>query len=151
MKRSMRHLFAFALTLGIFGFLAGDLHAQGKPAAVEVILVKAGNDGEGVDSSLSAYAGTLQRLFRFKSYRQSSRQTLKLDPSGEDSISMAGGQTLTLKGLGPSGGGLKADIDWRRGSKRLLHTRINLQPGSPAVLGGPRSKEGTWLLILTLR
>jgi hypothetical protein len=128
-----------------------SLHAAPDSATVEVILVQASNGEGGVDSALRQYAGNLQRLFRFKSYSQSSRQALRLSVPGEGSVSLAGGQTLSIRSDDASGKGLKAEIDWKRGSQSLLHTRINLRPGNPAVLGGPKSKDGTWLLILQLK
>lgn len=141
------------LLLIILMALCSGLPAQAEEgsARVQVILVQASNSDGGVDRSLREYAGNLERLFRFKSYRQSSRQTLRLNVPGEGSVSLAGGQTLTIRSDGGSRGGLKAEISWKRGSKSLLHTRINLRPGSPAVLGGPRSQDGTWLLILQLK
>ena len=137
------------ILLTLFAGLSAQV-AEGS-ASVQVILVQASNQEGGVDRALKPYAGNLERLFRFKSYRQSSRQTLRLDTPGEGSVSLAGGQVLTIRSDAGSKGSLKAEISWKRGSKSLLHTRINLRPGSPAVLGGPRSKDGTWLLILQLK
>jgi hypothetical protein len=151
MNTSIRtiHLLALAITFLLVGLPTA--HAAGDSAAVQVILVQAGDGDDGVDASLREYAGNLERLFRFKSYKQSSRQTLRLSVPGEGSVSLAGGQSLSIRSDGGAGDGLKAEISWNRGSKSLLHTRINLRPGSPAVLGGPQSKDGTWLLILELK
>jgi hypothetical protein len=120
-------------------------------ARIEVILVKAGNGEGGVDAALRPYAPTLQRLFRFQQYELVSRKPLRLDVPGEGAVSLSGGQALTVSAASGAGSGIKADLDWTRGSKRLLHTRIQLRTGSPAVLGGPRSDDGTWLLILELK
>jgi hypothetical protein len=121
-------------------------------ASVEVILVEAGPGEGGVDKSLRQYAGTLERLFRFNSYRQVGRKQIRLNVPGSGSTSLPGGQSLKLEANKGSGRGLMADLNWTRGGKGLLHTKIKLQPGRPAVLGGPRTKSGgTHLLILTLR
>lgn len=149
MKIQLQIFFFVIFTAG-FAVLP-PLHGESGAAraSIEVILVKAGDGGGGVDRSLRPYASTLQRLFRFKSYEQAGRTTLQTSVPGESSRNLAGGQSITIS-ASPSSKGLKADIDWSRGSKRLLHTRIHLQPGRPAVLGGPRSNDGTWLLILRL-
>jgi hypothetical protein len=150
MKNSSRYL-SFLIVLLLFaGLLTPVSAAAADNARVEVILVRAGNGEAGVDAALRPYASTLQRLFRFQRYEMVSRKSMRLSLPGDGSVSLSGGQELTVSAAS-SGSGIKADIDWTRGSKRLLHTRIQLRPGSPAVLGGPRSESGTWLLILQLK
>ena len=125
---------------------AADANAQ-----LDVYLVKAGDGSGGVDKSLRPFASTLQRLFRFQSYALEGKRTVRLTVPGESSVNLTQGQQLTVKASEVQGPGLKAEVEWKRGGKRLLHTRINLRPGNPAVLGGPRSEDGTWLLILQQR
>jgi hypothetical protein len=143
----------FTLILVAAGILLpGAQLSAADSASVEVILVEAGPGEGGVDKSLRQYAGTLERLFRFNSYRQVGRKQIRLNVPGSGSTSLPGGQTLKLEANEGNGRGLMADLNWTRGGKRLLHTKIKLQPGRPAVLGGPRTKSGgTHLLILTLR
>jgi hypothetical protein len=141
------------LILAVGSPFSSSLHAAGESARIEVILVEAGNGDQGVDPALRQYAATLQRLFRFGSYKQVASRTIRLDVPGEESVSLGAGQSLTLSGKQNSGKGLMAELTWTRGSKRLLHTRIQLRPGTPAVLGGPRSGKdnGSYLLILESR
>lgn len=143
----------FPLILVAIGVLTqGTELSAAETASVEVILVEAGPGNGGVDKSLKQYAGTLERLFRFDSYRQVGRKQIRLKVPGSGSTSLPGGQSLKLQANEGNGRGLMADLSWTRGGKRLLHTKIKLQPGRPAVLGGPRTKSGgTHLLILTLR
>jgi len=151
MKNSLRIIsMILALTL-MSGMLANDLGAAEDNARIEMILVQAGNGDGGVDSSLKPYAGTLQRLFRFKSYRQIKKQGMNLSIPGSTSASLGSGQTLKISADESGKNVLRADIEWKRGGKNLLHTRIQLRPGNPAVLGGPKSEDGTWLVILVLR
>lgn len=114
---------------------------------VEVLLVRAVDGENGIDAALRPYANNLKRLFRFNSYELVSRKSLRLDLPGEAGTVLAAGQSLTLR----SGEDLKADIEWKRGKQLLLHTRMQMRGGKPAVLGGPRGREGTWLLILQLK
>ena len=138
------------LVLLMAGFITVPLQAQGD-ARVSVILVEASNDGGGVDGSLRPYASTLQRMFRFNTYKQASRGTVRLSVPGEGGTGLPGGQNLSLKAIEGGGGGLVAEVNWTRGGKSLLRTRIQLKGSNPAVLGGPRTDSGaTQLLILRL-
>jgi hypothetical protein len=150
MKLSSRYLSILAVIFLLAGLFVPAGADAADNARVEVILVRAGNGEPGVDPGLRAYASTLQRLFRFERYEMVSRKSMHLALPGEGAVALSGGQKLRVSAAA-AGSGVKADVDWTRGSKRLLHTRIQLRPGSPAVLGGPRSESGTWLLILQLK
>ena len=151
MKISIRTLLSLSFLILLAGLLTPLRAEAADNARIDVILVKAGSGEGGVDRALRPYASTLQRLFRFQQYELVSRKPLRVNLPGDGSVALPGGQQLSLSATASPGPGIKADIDWIRGSKRLLHTRIQLRPGSPAVLGGPRSKNGTWLLILQLK
>ncbi len=151
MKNIRRTLSRALILLPVLIAVPNPLLAQ-ETARVEVILVEANNSGKGVDNSLRPYAATLQRLFRFNSYKALSKRSIRAKVPGGGSTSLPGGGELSLTVSGSDGRGLVAEAEWRRGGKRLLHTRIQLRSGSPAVLGGPRTRDGsTQLLILTLR
>jgi len=132
------------------GLLNTSLLAQ-ESARVSVILVEASNNQGGVDSSLREYASTLQRMFRFGTYKQVSRSGINVRIPGEGTTGLPGGQQVSLKAVEGNGSMLVAEINWTRGNKSLLRTRIQLRGDNPAVLGGPRTSEGaTQLLILRL-
>lgn len=125
------------------------IQAQGtSSASIEVILVEASNSDAGTDASLKPHASTLKRLFNFKSYKQISRKTTKVNLPGEQSLKLGNGTELKISAR--SGGKqLSADFDWRQGKRSLVHTRLQLNSGKPAVLGGPRSKDGNYLILIT--
>ena len=149
MKNPARKFILTGLILLMAGFLNTPLQAQ-ESARVSVILVEASNGSGGVDGSLKPHAATLQRMFRFSTYKQVSRGSIRVNVPGEGSTGLPGGQQLSLKAM-EGGGGLVAELDWTRGGKSLLRTRIQLRGSNPAVLGGPRTSGGaTQLLILKL-
>ena len=153
MKTPRRHLFTIIGLATAYLLLAPALQAAGSTESVQVILVDASNAEGGVDGALRPYAGPLQRLFRFKSYQQLARRSFKLEVPGEGSVELPGGQRLVLKAGERKGPGFVAELTWSRGNTRLLHTRIQLRPGNPAVLGGPASGRdgGNYLLILEIQ
>jgi hypothetical protein len=130
---------------------AHQLAAAEREASIEVLVVRASNGEGGVDSALRGYASNLQRLFRFGSYQQEGRKEVRVKVPGEQRVGLGRDQSLQLRVSPDEGSSLRADVKWQRGDKTLLHTRIQLNPGSPAILGGPRSRDGTHLLILRLR
>lgn len=136
------------LLLVILPSIAQAEPSQSAKAELQVILVEATNNGKGIDAGLKSYASNFQRLFRFDSYKEVQRSSAKLSLPGESNVSLSNGTTLAISA---SNGGptLLADLEWKRGRSSLLHTRLKLKRGTPAVLGGPRSKDGNYLLIIT--
>ena len=126
-----------------------SLASAATSANVEVILVEANNGGSGVDASLSAYTSTLKRLFKFDSYRKVSSNRVALDMPGEAVTTLGGqGGQLTMQAGVSEGNLIRTDLNWTRNGKKLLHTRLQLRKGTPALLGGPRSGDGSYLLLI---
>lgn len=144
------HKYTLACLLFLFGFIAQNTFAESSTstAQIEVILVKASNGSDTIDSSLRAYSDTLQRLFRFKSYQQVSRDSFKVNMPGKSTAQLGQGNRLVIDAT-PTRDGVVADLNWSAG----IHARLNLKKGIPAVLGGPKIKgeEGTYLLIILLK
>ncbi|MEO0795095.1 MAG: hypothetical protein AAFX93_08035 [Verrucomicrobiota bacterium] len=139
----------FALFALLLGFTTQRAAAQ-ESTKVEVILVMASNSGKGVDSSLKPYAGNLQRIFNFNSFQQRDRKTLNISIPGGTSTNLYGGTRLRIGLQAIKDGRLPADIDWSRGRDRLLKTLVRLNPGTPAIVGGPQAEDntGSYLLII---
>ncbi len=149
MKQHYRRL---ALLLLLATPFYGSVHAnEHSKASIEVILVEASNSGSGVDGSLSRYTGTLKRLFKFDSYQQVSRKNLKIDLPGITQSQIGNGNHLKIEAGSSKNGTLSAGLNWTKNKKTLLRTRLNLNSGKPAVLGGPRSKNGSYLLLIILK
>ncbi|MEM1221299.1 MAG: hypothetical protein AAGH40_00940 [Verrucomicrobiota bacterium] len=147
MNRNLPILSLILLTI-LSGYLSAQPASKSGSASLEIILVEASNSGGGIDRSLQPYAGNLKRLFRFDSYREVQRSQTRLDLPGSTNLSLKNGTTLQIKGSN-DGQTLQADLNWKRKGSSLLHTNLRLKKGTPAVLGGPRSKNGSYLLIIT--
>lgn len=117
------------------------------PVQVEVILVRASEGEAAVDANLKPYAATLQRLFRFDRYQTLARQNVTLQ-GAQERVSLGSGQALRLQLDESSARRARVEVEWTRGSTRLLQTRIQLTDQLPAVLGGPRGEDGILLLLV---
>lgn len=144
--------FILALVFGLFALAPAQAQAQER-TQIEVILVMASNSGQGVDQQLEPYAETLQRLFRFSTYEQKDRKVLSVSVPGGITTNLFGGTQLKVGTQAVSDGKLPANLDWRRGDRKLLRTMIRLNPNTPAVVGGPQAENstGTYLLIVKWR
>ncbi|MGE9295593.1 MAG: hypothetical protein ACQKBV_04835 [Puniceicoccales bacterium] len=142
------------ILLTAFAFALAPTSAQAQETArIEVILVMASNSGQGVDPSLKPYADTLQRLFAFNSYQQRDRKQLSIPMPGGQTTNLFGGTTLQLGLQLPADGKLPVDLNWQRGKEKLLRTVLRLNPGTPAIVGGPQAENntGSYLLIVNWR
>lgn len=127
---------------------APQAHAATESANIQIILVEASNGDAGVAPSLRAFGPTLQRLFRFNQYREVNRRNLRVAVPGSSTTALGTGQRIELTAAPLEGRALPLELNWTRGSTRLVHTRIQLNPEHPAVLGGPRSESGATLLLI---
>lgn len=147
MKPSLQ-IVALLLLATAAGLLQAQPTQKTGSASLEIILVEASNSGRGIDKSLEPYAGNLKRLFRFDSYQQVQRARTQLQLPGSAEVSLKNKTALLING---SNGGptIQTDLNWKRGNSSLLRTKLRLKKGTPAVLGGPKSSKGNYLLIIT--
>jgi hypothetical protein len=117
---------------------------------VHAILVIASNHRGESDRRLADYEPTLRRLLRFESYRLAGEGSSSLAVPGKASVALGRGHKLEIETEKSEGKGLRLRINWQDGSRSLMSTGLSLQPGVPAVLGGPSSgNEGeVWAVIL---
>ena len=135
--------------LALLNVLLPANQASAQSAKMEIILVEASNSAKGVDKSLAPYASTLKRLFKFDTYRKASSSRINLDIPGSGSARLGGeGGSLKVSAESLKGNAIRAGLNWTRGNRQLLHTRLQLRKGTPAVLGGPRSGDGSYLLLI---
>ena len=139
----MRIIRLIALTLLVFSSTAFAAEVRG------ILVIAANQKGES-DARLSGYEPTLRRLLRFESYRVAGEGSASLNAPGKASLSLGRGHALKLEAEKSDGKEVRLRVQWQDGPRSLMNTGLSLQPGVPAVLGGPSTgKEGeVWAIII---
>ncbi len=106
-------------------------------ASIQAILITASNEPGRTDARLSRYEPTLRRILRFESYRFAGQGSVSLGIPAEGTISLGNGQHLQLSTEPSRGRSLRLRVRWTQGNRNLMETGLSLNPGTPAVLGGP--------------
>jgi hypothetical protein len=119
-------------------------------ASVQGILITASNDQGNTDSRLSRYEPTLRRILRFESYRYVGEGSTSLDIPANGTIQIGNGHRLEVETEESNGRGVRLRVKWLQGNRTLMETGLTLNPGVPAVLGGPGtgSKGEVYAVIL---
>ena len=128
------------LPLLIFCGLLTSVHAADQ-ASVQAILITASNDPGRTDPRLARYEPTLRRILRFESYRFVGQGSANLASPGSGTINLGNGQQLDITAE-DSSRGLRLRFVWKQGRRTLMETGLSLNPGVPAVLGGPGTGNG---------
>ena len=124
--------------------------AAAEHTSVQAILISASNDQGNTDSRLSRYEPTLRRILRFESYRYVSEGSASLDIPANGTIQIGNGHRLEVETEESNGRGVRLRVKWLQGNRTLMETGLTLNPGVPAVLGGPGtgSKGEVYAVIL---
>lgn len=133
-----------AWVMGMWLALAGLAVPAWAGGSVSIRLVQAGNDGGGVGSGLGDVAQLLQDNLKFKSFQLVSSKSIGLPAKGAAEL----GQGFTAR---CSGTAESLDVAIERGGKRVLSSTVQLQAGTPVILGGFASGGGKMIVILSLR
>lgn len=132
------------------GFITGA-HAADR-ASLQAILITASNESGKTDPRLARYEPTLRRILRFESYRFAGQGSAALTVPGTGTVNLGNGQHLEIA-ADDSSRGLRLRVTWKQGDRTLMETGLSLNPGVPAVLGGPATGKGdeVYAVILTGR
>lgn len=131
--------------------LAAPFTRAADGASVHAILITASNEKGDTDRRLAQYEPTLKRILRFESFRFVGEGSADLPAAGEGSISLGRGHRLELEAEESGRRGVRVKVRWIAGGTRVMDTGLSLQPGVPAVLGGPETgKSGEVFAILVI-
>jgi hypothetical protein len=139
--------FLFLATLLALPALPGR---AAEPVNVRAMLVIASSQRGESDARLAAYEPTLRRVLRFDNYRLAGSGSASLSPTGTTTMNLGREHALLLDVEKSEGRNVRFKVRWTEGGRSLINTGLSLQPGQPAVLGGPSTgKEGeVWAVIL---
>ena len=134
------------MLVGLFALsFSNDAAAQAQSTSVRVDVILASNAGTGVDAQLSAHRGRLLAQFpNFDSFRSAGVQRLNIDVGGQAGFTIPGGGRVTLTYVSAHGGRSTFDVAIPGGS-----ARVETRPGGLFFVGGPRSREGTVILMIS--
>ena len=132
--------FRLLIPLLLFCGLLTSAHAADR-TSVQAILITASNEPGRTDPRLSRYEPTLRRILRFESYRFVGQGSAHLESPGSGTINLGNGQQLDISTEDASRG-LRLRVVWKQGRRTLMETGLSLNPGVPAVLGGPGTGNG---------
>ncbi len=132
-----------ALVMVAWLALAG-LASSAAADSLGIRLVQAANDGSGVGGGLADVAQLLQDNLKFKSFQLVSSKSVGLPASGATEL----GQGFTAR---CSGGADNLSVTIERSGRRVLSSTVQLQRGTPVILGGFSSGAGKMIVILSLR
>jgi hypothetical protein len=107
-------------------------------------LVEASNKGQGVGPGLGDVGPLLQNNLRFNSFRLINSGSLPLPAGGNVSL----GQDLAARCVGDP---RNLSVTILRGSKVVLKSTVELQRGTPFIMGGLPAEGGKLIVVLIVR
>ena len=107
-------------------------------------LVEASDKGQGVGAGLGDVGPLLQNNLRFNSFRLVTSGSLPLPSGGTVSL----GQGLAAR---CSGDQHNLAVSITRGSKVVLQSTVELQRGTPFIMGGLPAEGGKLIVVLLVR
>lgn len=134
----------FLLAAAVLAFAGA---ARGDDVSLRAMLIYASNEPAPLDQRLEKVEYKLRRILQFETYRFLGDASAILQLPGEVTMDLGQGHRLQITAdKGKKGVG--ATVEWWSGEERLLTTRVTIQSGSPAILGGPKHKEGNLIVVL---
>lgn len=115
---------------------------------VSVSLVQATNAPAPPDKRLARLEPRLKKIFQFAGYRQLDAARSRIGVPGETTFKLTDGHRLRVALSPADGRKVRAALVFTRGKQTLIRTTLLLQPGIPAILGGPRYGDGTLILVV---
>ena len=143
--RTLLHILFATVALGaVLGF-SPTVSAQ--QVAVEVRSIAASKTDKGFDDDLSDLKGKLEKVFgSYSTFKQLSRQNVKLDKDQKKSITLPEGSTLKVTFHGFADDLIKLGID----VAGKLSTTLRASPGSTFFQAGLQYGDGILILAITV-
>ena len=126
-----------------------SIAVRAESASVTGVLILATDEAGHTDAKLKLYEPTLRRLFKFQGYEQIGRSRTSMEVPGAGVLNF-GNEKLLIETTGNGNGSIRAKVRWRRGNRTMINTTVQMRPGVPTILGGPKQAGGKGNLIVVL-
>ncbi|MGJ3243278.1 MAG: hypothetical protein ACFE0O_10045 [Opitutales bacterium] len=100
------------------------------------------------DKRLARLEPRLRKIFQFAGYRQLDAARARVAVPGDTTFTLTDGHRLQVALSPADDRKVRAALTFTRGKQTLIRTTLLLQPGVPAILGGPRYRDGTLILVV---
>lgn len=121
--------------------------ATGQTVTMETKLIHATDRPQALDTRLDDIEFRLRRIFQFEHYGFLGESRSIIILPSQTRVELGHGYRLNVQARSRDGR-VAADIEWYRGTDRLLSTSVSQRRGVPAILGGPPHDGGTLILVL---
>lgn len=147
-----RSTFLTLLALALLSLgLANPATLSAEEAQIQATLIMGSNENGGVDGQLQRYERHLKRVFRYDTFKQQGQGSARVAVPGTGSISIGGGNRLSLDVSDAGSDKLRIAAKWTNGGRVLVNTTVVSPRDQPTVLGGPASGGGMLILLLVAR
>ena len=140
-NRCARVIRTCAAALAVLGLARADAQVREDAAMLDVRMVEARTEPGPNDPRLNDIRGELQRNLPYGAFEMKERAAV----SAVDGVAHMGAYTLRA-----SGGAHACQVTIEHKGRVLVQTRLRLQPGKPAVLGGFANERGHRILFVIL-
>jgi hypothetical protein len=148
----MKTILRLTFLLAVLGGLTLTA-AAAERASLQGILISASNEAGQTDRRLAQYESNLRRILRFESFRflGDARTSLTVPASG--TLSLGDGHQLAITTEPSNDSAIHVKVRWTTGGRTVLNLGLVLNPGVPAILGGPSTgnKGEVYAVILVGR
>lgn len=132
------------------GLLACATGVSAQTVTLEAKLIHASDRPAALDTRLDAIEFRLRRIFQFEHYGFLNETRTLITLPSQTRVDIGNGYTLDVKASSRDGR-IRAEIQWYRGSQRMMSTSVSQKRGVPAILGGPPHDGGTLILVLEFK
>ena len=132
--------------------LAGAAQAQG-PLTLQVHVILASNQGQGVDKAIEGIGEELRKIFRYSRYQLLSRASGRAPLKETWRTPLPGGRTLQVTPLAVQDALWQVGVKILRGTgaseESLLTSTVKLRSGGSVLLAGPPHDQGILVIALS--
>jgi hypothetical protein len=123
---------------------AGPQGGDGEAVTLEVRIIRASNEGGGVDQSLQDLRDRFAR-FSWTSYRLVSTRTIRLGPGAEGSVALPNGDVFRMRDMTLGGGRARMTV----GTAAVV-LKVSLADDGTVVVGGLKEAGGESELMVAV-